>query len=125
MSSMEIKLMLLKLGGFSQRATSSRAEKRLEELDRDEYTESIKNHLIALVSLPSIRNKDLKDTLICRRDWNANIGKEVTVKFTDSAGTTVSGVMLGSRSTLGLDLEVDGERRTLPLNFVHEVKLVS
>ncbi|KAK1934055.1 hypothetical protein X943_002747 [Babesia divergens] len=125
MSSMEIKLMLLKLGGFSQSATSSHAEKRLEELDRDEHTESIKNHLIALVSLPSSRNKDLKDTLICRRDWNANIGKEVTVKFTDSAGTTVSGVMLGSRSTLGLDLEVDGERRTLPLNFVHEVKLVS
>ncbi|KAK1442528.1 hypothetical protein BgAZ_300460 [Babesia gibsoni] len=108
----ELKLMLSKL------------EKRLQTLDEEEHTESISNHMLLLMSLPNNRSDEDKKRLFCRREWNDNIGKEVIVTFTDGARSTMSGIMRGSHSTLALDLDVDGKRHRLPLNFIREVQLL-
>ncbi|GIX65289.1 uncharacterized protein BcabD6B2_47240 [Babesia caballi] len=109
----ELKLMLLKL------------ETRLRELDEVEHTQSVANHTLMLVARHSQRRADegKPKRLICRRDWNEQVGRKVTVTFTDSGAAPVVGVMLGSHSALGLDLEVSGERQTLPLSFIRDVRL--
>ncbi|CDR94924.1 hypothetical protein, conserved [Babesia bigemina] len=110
----ELKLMLLKL------------EKRLKQLDEEEHTQSIATHslmLVARLDPKRMAPEELK-TLICRRDWNSHIGQEVIVTFTDKEASQIRGIMRGSHSVLALELDVEGRRHTLPLNFIREITLI-
>ncbi|GFE54426.1 hypothetical protein BaOVIS_018300 [Babesia ovis] len=106
----ELKLLLLKL------------ERRLKELDDEEHTRSISTHtLLLMVRDPA--PKAIKE-LLCRRDWNCNIGKKVSITFTDETSPKLRGIMKGSHSSLGLSVEVKGKQQTLPLNFIQKVELI-
>ncbi|GBE61866.1 hypothetical protein, conserved [Babesia ovata] len=109
----ELKLMLLKL------------EKRLQQLDEEEHTQSIATHSIMLIARPDPKRmapEELKK-LICRRDWNSHIGQEVIVTFTNKEASQIRGIMRGSRSVLALELDIEWQRQTLPLNFIREIAL--
>ncbi|AFZ81394.1 hypothetical protein BEWA_008040 [Theileria equi strain WA] len=100
----ELALMVMKL------------EKRLEEMDNDEYTQVLKNHTILLETRTS-----KQAILQCRKDWNDHIGDIVTITFNNS-DEKVTGRLMGSYNALGICLNVANLKTTFPLSFIYEVR---
>ncbi|KAK2198433.1 hypothetical protein BdWA1_001448 [Babesia duncani] len=101
----ELRLLLLKL------------EKRLEQLDDEEFTQVYKNHIVVVATKPTDSSR-----LICRRDWNENVGKEIQIDVYNDE--VFRGILLGSNSTFGLKVEIEKEVKILPISLLKKIRLV-
>ncbi|CRG95096.1 conserved Plasmodium protein, unknown function [Plasmodium gallinaceum] len=85
-----------KISLFDLKQLVKKIAERLKELEIDEEIFILPFFELVVSSLPS------KNILVCRRDWNNNIGKDVTVFFKDNIFQPVDGILLGSPSAFHL-----------------------
>lgn len=76
---------------FDLKQLVKKIAERLKVLEIDDEIVILPFFELVVSSLPK------KNILICRRDWNNNIGKEVVVFFKDNILQPVEGILLGSK----------------------------
>ncbi|SBT40493.1 conserved Plasmodium protein, unknown function [Plasmodium ovale wallikeri] len=93
-----------KINLFDLKQLVKKIAERLKELEIDEEIVILPFYELVVSSLPS------KNILVCRRDWNGNIGKEVICFFKDNIFDPVEGILLGSPSVFHVIINIDNER---------------
>ncbi|SBS96238.1 conserved Plasmodium protein, unknown function [Plasmodium ovale curtisi] len=93
-----------KINLFDLKQLVKKIAERLKELEIDEEIVILPFYELVVSSLPS------KNILVCRRDWNDNIGKEVICFFKDNIFDPVEGILLGSPSVFHVIINIDNER---------------
>ncbi|CRH01701.1 conserved Plasmodium protein, unknown function [Plasmodium relictum] len=89
---------------FDLKQLVKKIAERLKELEIDEEIVILPFFELVVSSLPS------KNILVCRKDWNNNIGKEVTVFFKDNIFQPIEGILLGSPSVFHVIINIYDEK---------------
>ncbi|SBT80035.1 conserved Plasmodium protein, unknown function [Plasmodium malariae] len=89
---------------FDLKQLVKKIAERLKELEIDEEIVILPFFELIVSSLPS------KNILVCRKDWNRNIGKDVVVFFKDNIFEPLEGILLGSPSVFHVIINVNDEK---------------
>ncbi|SCM05975.1 conserved Plasmodium protein, unknown function [Plasmodium chabaudi chabaudi] len=88
---------------FDLKQLIKKIAKRLKDLEIEEDIYVLPFYELVVSSLPS------QNILVCRRDWNQNIGKEVICFFKNKNQEPITGILLGSPSAFHVIININNE----------------